>query len=134
MPSSPSRGADFGFLSGRRQSKRDRPGGEKVRRMRLKRQYGAGGRSLPGERDGALDDRLMPEMQAVKISDGVNRAFQPMRRQHRVRGEHEAVGHCVLPIPGFRPTCPSVSQAPQLPWRPGPVKARKASAWASAER
>jgi hypothetical protein len=126
--------ADFGFLSGRGQSKRDRPGGEEVRRMGLKRQDGAGGRPLPGERDGALDDRLMPEMQAVKISDGVNRAFQPMRRQHRVRGEHEAVGHCVLPIPGFDRPVPAFRKRRKLPWRPGPVKARKASAWASAER
>jgi hypothetical protein len=109
----PESGADFGFVPGRRQPERDRPPGEKICRMRLERQYGARRASLTGQGDGALDYRPMPQVQAVKISDRVNRAFQPMRRTHRVRGEHEAVGHCVLPIPGFRPTYAGVSQAPQ---------------------
>ena len=130
----PEPGADFRFVTGGRQSKRDRPPGEKVRRMRLEGQDGAGGRLLPRHRDGALNNRPMPEMQAVKISDGVDRAFQPMRRRDRVRGQHEAVGHCALPIPGFDRPVPAFRKPRKLPWRPDPVKAREASAWASAER
>ena len=88
----PEPGANSGFVLRRRQAKDDRPPGKKVRGMRLEGQYRAGGRSLPRHGDRPLNDRLMPEMQAVKISDGVNRTLQPGRRLHRVRGEHEAVG------------------------------------------
>ena len=109
----PEPGADFGFGPRRRQSKDDRPANEKVRRMRLEGQDGAGSGPLAGDGDGAFNDGLMAEMQAVEISDRVDRAFQPWRRPRRVRGEHEAVGHCVLPILGFRPTRPSVSRARQ---------------------
>ena len=124
-------GADFAFVPSGRQPEYDRPSGEKVGRVRLERQDGARNASLVGHRDGALDHRPMPEMQAVKISDGVNRAFKPMRRLHRVRGEHETVGHGVLQIPGFRPT---YRKARKLPRRPRPVKPKDASAWVSEER
>src|ERR1700722_13078105 len=49
----------------------------------------------------------MAQMQAVKISDCVDCAYEPVRRQHRVRGEHEAVRHCVLPILGLRRPVPA---------------------------
>ena len=123
----PEPGANRGFVAGRRQSKDDRASGEEVDGMRFEGQQSAGGRSLVRHRDGASDDGLMPAMQAVKISDRVDRAFQPVRRQHRVRGEHEAVGHWVLPI--LRDSAdpvPAFLRLAQLPFPPDTVKRRGA--------
>ena len=101
-------GADFGFVPGRRQPERDRPGGEKVRRMRLEGQDRAWRRSLAGKGDRALDDRLMAKMQAIEISDRVNRAFKPIGRRQRVRGEDEIVAHFVFPMSATRRPIPSI--------------------------
>ena len=117
----PEPGAYRGFVPGRRQSKHDRASGEEVDRMRFEGQQSAGGRSLFRHRDSASDDGLMPAMQAVKIPDCVDRALQPVRRQHRVRGEHEAVGHWVLPMPGVPPSRTCVSPLAQQPFAPDTV-------------
>ena len=125
-------GADFGFVPGRRQPERDRPGGEKVRRMRLEGQDRAWRRSLASKGDRALDDRLMAKMQAIEISDRVNRAFKPsggaMGSVARTKSLVISSCRCRLPAdlsprfagPGF-----DVAD---------PVMARDASIWASAER
>ena len=91
-------GANRGFVARRRQPEHDRPPGEDVGGMRFEGQERGRGRSLAGHGDGAFDDGLMAEMQAVEIADRVDGAFEPVRRQHRVRGEHEAAGHSVLPM------------------------------------
>ncbi len=118
----PKPGAYRGFVPGRRQSKHDRASGKEVDGMRFERQESAGGRSLFRHRDSTPDDDLVPAMQAVKIADRVDCAFQPERRQHRVRGEHEAVGHCVLPSLENSPTRTFVSQSAQPARRPSAVK------------
>ncbi len=106
-------GADFGFVPGRRQPERDRPGGEKVRRMRLEGQHRAWRRALAGKGNRTLDDRLMAKMQAIEISDRVNRAFKPIGRRHGIGGEDEIVTHFVLPKPGDHRPIPSIRMALQ---------------------
>ena len=101
-------GADFGFVPGRRQPERDRPGGEEVRRMRLEGQHRAWRRALAGKGNRTLDDRLMAKMQAIEISDRVNRAFKPIGRRQRVRGEDEIVAHFVFPMSATRRPIPSI--------------------------
>ena len=63
-----------GFVLGWRQSKNDQASGEEVGGMRFEGQQGAGGGPRLRNSDSASDDRLMPEMQAVKISDCVDGA------------------------------------------------------------
>ena len=67
-------GGDGRFLSWRRQPEHDRASAKKIGGMRFERQHGAGSASLPGHGDGAFNDDPMPEMQAVKIADRVDRA------------------------------------------------------------
>ena len=122
----PESGAYRGLVAGRRQSKNDLASGEEVDGMRFERQESARGRSLFRHRDSAPDDGLMPAMQAVKIPDCVDRALQPVRRQHRVRGEHEAVGHRVLPVSGVPPSRTCVSSLTQQPFPRDTVNRRGA--------
>ena len=128
------------FLSWRRQPEHDRAAAEEIGGMRFERQHGARRASLARHGDGAFDDDPMPEMQAVEIADRVDRACEPVRRQHRVRGEHEAVGHgssriigiSADPVAAFRGprNCP---QPPTWDQAIG-VRRRAAWAWASAAR
>jgi hypothetical protein len=55
----------------------------------------------------------MAKMQAIEISDSVNRAFKPIGRRHGVFGEDEIVGHFVLPMPGVHRPIPSIRK----PWK-----------------
>jgi hypothetical protein len=64
----------------------------------------------------------VPKMDAVKISNCVDCAFEPSRGQRRVRGEHEAVGQSVLPILRLRPSRPRRRSLRKLPLRPDRVK------------
>ena len=68
----------------------------------------------------------MAEMQAVEISDRVDRAFQPVRRRHRVRGEHEAVGHSSCRCRRFRARRSRVSRPAQPPRAPDTGQAEAA--------
>ena len=103
-------GANFGFVLGRRQPEHDRPGREKVSGMRLESQNRAWRRALAAKGDRALDDRPMAKMQAVEISNGVNRAFKPIGRRRGVGGDDEFLGHFVPPKSGVRRPIPSIRQ------------------------
>ena len=62
----------------------------------------------------------MPEMHAIEISDRVDGSFEPGRRARRVRRDHEAVSHCIMPILGLQ--APGALAGGKLPRAPDTVK------------
>ena len=69
-----------------------------IRRVRLKRKHGAWRIAFLRQEDCSPDDRPMTKMEPVEVSNRVYGAFEPSWRGNRVRGNHEAAGHNVLPI------------------------------------